>query len=118
NAPELPASVRKGRSEFLSQFPSLTDYLSHRHTDAPGDAGTFERSKLADGSRDIHGPAYALHRDLLRIRREDHAFSTSDAGFDGFVLGDRAFALRFFTDEHLNDRVLIVNLGGDLLRSS
>jgi maltooligosyltrehalose trehalohydrolase len=118
NDRDLADAVRKGRTEFLSQFPSLTDYLRHGHTDPPGDAATFERSKLAEGSRDIHGPAYALHRDLLRIRREDHAFSTSDAGLDGCVLGDRAFALRFFTEEHLNDRVLIVNLGGDLLRSS
>src|SRR5262249_59435635 len=37
---------------------------------------------------------------------------------DGAVLSERAFALRFFTPGHAEDRVLIVNLGGDLERAS
>ena len=115
---DLAAAVKKGRMEFLSQFPSVLSLLAHRQTDDPGDIATFERSKLEPDGRNIHAASYALHRDLLRIRREDQAFSTSDAGIDGCVLGPQAFALRFFTDDHLNDRVLVVNLGLELLRNS
>ena len=39
-------------------------------------------------------------------------------GIDGAVLSASAFALRFFTEDHAADRVLVVNLGGDLHRSS
>jgi maltooligosyltrehalose trehalohydrolase len=34
------------------------------------------------------------------------------------VLSASAFALRFFTPDHRDDRVLIVNLGSDLVRQS
>jgi maltooligosyltrehalose trehalohydrolase len=34
------------------------------------------------------------------------------------VLSASAFALRFFTPDHVDDRVLIVNLGADLSRTS
>jgi maltooligosyltrehalose trehalohydrolase len=34
------------------------------------------------------------------------------------VLCDRAFLLRFFTEGHKDDRLLIVNLGGDIMRPS
>ena len=114
----LAMNIRKGRAQFLTQFPSIAGYLSHRQPDAPGDPATFERSKLQDGARDIHSAAYALHRDLLRIRTEDRAFANSREGLDGCVLSSQAFALRFFTAEHLNDRILLVNLGCDLVQGS
>jgi maltooligosyltrehalose trehalohydrolase len=57
----------------------------------------------------------ALHRDLLRLRREDGALVASrrPGGIDGAVLGPEAFVLRFFGGEH-GDRLLLVNLGVDL----
>ena len=117
--PELAAAVRSGRAEFLAQFPSIAD-LEHRNLLAdPGSVETFERCKLDLGERETHAAAYALHVDLLRLRRQDTAFSLQQpGGVDGAVLGATAFALRFFTPDHLDDRVLVVNLGPDLVRPS
>jgi maltooligosyltrehalose trehalohydrolase len=55
-----------------------------------------------------------LHRDLIRLRREDCVFRSQGAGgLDGAVLGNEAFVLRYF-GEGGDDRLLIVNLGIDL----
>ena len=116
---ELAAAVRKGRAEFLTQFPSVAAYESQAALDAPGDPATFARCKLDLREREKHAEAYALHRDLLALRREDEAFQTQRiGGVDGAVLSSSAFALRFFTDGHAGDRLLIVNLGADLNRDS
>ena len=57
---------------------------------------------------------YTLHRHLLRLRQTDAVFrSQRPGGMDGAVLGPEAFVLRFF-GVHNNDRLLVVNLGGDL----
>ena len=56
-----------------------------------------------------------MHRDLLTLRREDPAFRAQrPRGVDGAVLGPNAFVLRFFTPEN-EDRLLLVNLGRDLI---
>src|SRR5262249_31793480 len=56
----------------------------------------------------------ALHRDLLKLRREDPAFrAQAYRGVDGAVLGAQAFVLRYFV-EGAEDRILVVNLGRDL----
>jgi maltooligosyltrehalose trehalohydrolase len=117
--PEVGAMVRKGRAEFLTQFPSLADYAGKSELDDPTSRATFERSVLDLGERTTHAAAYALHQDLLRLRRENVAFRKQRAGgVDGAVLSNHAFALRFFTDDHLDDRLLLVNLGPDLSRLS
>ena len=55
-----------------------------------------------------------MHRDLLRLRREDPAFrSPKRRSVDGAVLGAEAFVLRFFAEGGA-DRLLLVNLGRDL----
>jgi maltooligosyltrehalose trehalohydrolase len=54
-----------------------------------------------------------MHRDLLRLRREDGVFGAPAGGVDGAVLGDEAFVLRFFGEDE-DDRLLLVNLGIDL----
>ena len=79
---------------------------------------TFERCKLDFRERTAHAPAYALHTDLLRLRRESTAFGDSRCSVDGAVLSSSAFALRFFTPDHSDDHVLVVNLGIDLRRTS
>jgi maltooligosyltrehalose trehalohydrolase len=85
----------------------------------PGAVATFERCKLDLRERESHAAAYALHADLLRIRRRDAAFAVPrPGGVDGAVLSPAAFALRFFTPDHRQDRLLVVNLGVDLHRSS
>jgi maltooligosyltrehalose trehalohydrolase len=116
---ELAAAIRKGRSEFLRQFPSLAAYQSGQTLDDPGAVETFTRCKLDFAERDVNAASYALHRDLLRLRRDDAAFRAAQAGtFDGAVIGERALALRYFTDRPSDARLLIVNLGCDVNRDS
>ena len=50
-----------------------------------------------------------MHRDLLRLRREDPVIAARRSGrVDGAVLGLGAFVVRFFGEEE--DRVLLINL--------
>ena len=114
--PALAEKVREGRTEFLAQFPSLATAETRACLAAPHDPATFERCKLDLSERERHSQVYALHRDLLRLRREDPVFSLQRRrGLDGAVLGPEAFVLRFFDDEGgAGDRLLAVNLGADL----
>ncbi|HZH85120.1 MAG TPA: DUF3459 domain-containing protein, partial [Phototrophicaceae bacterium] len=110
--PGLAKAVRKGRAEFLSQFRTLATQEMQRLVPDPADRATFERCKLDLDERETHSEAYALHCDLLRLRREDSVFR-KQGSFDGAVLGSEAFLLRFF-DAGNGDRLLLVNLGPDL----
>ena len=111
--PELAALVRQGRREFISQFPSLAGAGIQRLLADPCDPATFDRCKLDFAERKSHGAASRLHRDLLRLRREDLVFRVPRAVVDGAVLGSEALVLRFFSDTS-GDRLLVVNLGRDL----
>lgn len=112
--PKLAEMVRNGRTEFLAQFRSLaTQEMKGLFAD-PADPATFERSKLDHAERETHAGTYALHRDLLRLRREEPLFRTQQKGaVDGAVLAEEAFLLRFFSDQG-DDRLLLVNFGVDL----
>lgn len=112
--PELNRLIKKGRAEFLSQFRSLaTPELQQKLTD-PSAPATFERCKLDHSERDSHREIYDLHRDLLKLRREEPVFRAQKSrGVDGAVLSSGAFVLRFFGASG-DDRLLIVNLGTDL----
>ncbi len=80
----------------------------------PCDPQTFERSKLDWSQREQNAEALAMHRDLLRLRRDDPVFAAQRADrLFGAVLGPEAFVLRFF-GEAGDDRLLVVNLGRDL----
>src|SRR5258707_1219949 len=109
---QLATEVRKGRAEFLAQFRSIATREAQERLADPGDMKTFERCKLDLGERERHAEAYALHRDLMRLRREDAVFAAQGA-VDGAVLGTEAFVLRFFGPAG-DDRLLLVNLGRDL----
>jgi maltooligosyltrehalose trehalohydrolase len=113
---ELAKLVRAGRAEFLAQFPSLAGPESQAALADPGDRLTFERSKLDLGERERHAAAYALHTDLLRLRREDPVFGVRGRDdVDGAILGPEALLLRFFGPEpEAADRLLCLNLGRDL----
>jgi maltooligosyltrehalose trehalohydrolase len=116
---DLADAVGRGRREFLTQFPSIVDLDGRNLLADPGRVDTFTQCKLDFEERQTHAAAYALHIDLLRLRREDSAFCAQQpGGVDGAVLAPAAFALRFFTPDHLDDRVLLVNLGPDLGRPS
>ena len=116
--PELARLVHKGRRDFLAQFPSLACPAIQELIDDPSSPETFSRCKLDFTQRQQHAPAYALHLDLLRLRREDRVFHANRPNaVDGAVLGSHAFVLRFFGADG-NDRLLFVNLGRDLNLSS
>ena len=112
---KLGELVRNGRLKFLAQFPSLAlDEMQTVIAD-PRDAETFNRSKLDFAERERNREIYSMHRDLLRLRRETAAFSSQrPRGVDGAVLGNEAFALRFFAGG-ANDCLLVVNLGPDIV---
>lgn len=110
--PALAARVAEGRREFLAQFPSITAAVQAR-LPAPHDPSTFERCRLdhAEKSQGRHAQALALHRDLLRLRREDPVLAGArSANLHGAVLCAHAFLLRWRDETH-GDRLLLVNLG-------
>ncbi|HEX2441964.1 MAG TPA: malto-oligosyltrehalose trehalohydrolase [Methylomirabilota bacterium] len=118
HGPALAAPVREGRVKFLAQFPSIAAPAVSEALADPASRATFERCKLDLTERRRHAAAYALHRDLLRLRREDAVFAAQGrGGLDGAVLGDDAFVLRWFGEDG-DDRLLLVNLGVDLTLTS
>ncbi len=115
---ELADRVRTGREEFLSQFPSTASASMRKRLASPDSTETFQRSKLDWKEFETHAEAVALHRDLLRLRREDRVFAQQKlGGVDGAVLAHETFVLRFFGEDG-DDRLLIINLGCDLFRRS
>ena len=114
---ELAPLTRQGRTKSLSQFPSLAQPETQAYLIDPTVSETFARSKLDLSERQRHAGMYALHRDLLRLRREEPLFRAQRrGGMDGAVLAPEAFVLRFF-GPHGDDRLLVVNLGRDLDRN-
>jgi maltooligosyltrehalose trehalohydrolase len=111
--PELGKLIRKGREDFMRKFLRLAGHDAVDHFSDPGDRRTFERSKLDPGQRERNRAAYDLHRDLLRLRREDAVFSSQRAErIHGSVIAKEAFLLRYFGRQG-DDRLLVINLGRD-----
>nr|WP_255429442.1 malto-oligosyltrehalose trehalohydrolase [Ramlibacter albus] len=113
---DLNELVRKGRTEFLQQFPNIASADGGPLVAAPSDRAAFERCKLdhAERERGRHAQVLALHRDLLALRRDDPAFCAQDATrIHGAVLGPEALALRWLGAEG-GDRLVVMNLGTTL----
>jgi maltooligosyltrehalose trehalohydrolase len=111
---ELAPMVRAGRKEFLEQFPSIASAGAGERLDDPALASTFERCKLDFSEREAHAPLYALHTDLLALRRADPCFGSQDAAsMHGAQLAPQAFLIRFF--HPAGHRLILVNLGEDLV---
>lgn len=110
---ELARMVHEGRKAFMRQFRSVGESELFERLPDPADPMTFARSKLNFAERHAHAEAYALHRDLLRLRRSDPVIRLQgELGLDGAVLADHCFVLRYFAPVDC-DRLLIVNLGID-----
>jgi len=111
----LAKSVREGRIEFLKQFRNMLPPESQEALSDPADPAAFEECKLhPDEERSNHEPIFKLHKDLLRLRREDPVFRKQDCSkVFGAVIGSEAFLLRFLGEDS-DDRLLIVNLGRDV----
>ena len=109
--PELAKLVAAGRAEFLRQFPSIASEDAAALIPSPEREDTFQRCKLDFADCERHAEVLSLHRDLIRLRKEDPLLGKASRGtFDGSVIGASAFLLRFF-ERALDDRLLIVNLG-------
>lgn len=111
---ELACKVSQGRVEFLSQFRNLATPEMQARLPTPSDPATFQRCKLNHAERQSQMEAYLLHRDLIRLRKQDAVFAQPrPGGVDGAVLGREAFLLRFFGAAN-QDRLLLVNFGRDI----
>ena len=112
--PDLARQVREGRAKFMSQFRSLALPEAQSVIPDPGSPSTFEQCKLDFSERQTNAAYYDMHKDLLRLRREDAVFRMQrQGGVDGAVLSRESFVLRYFGEEQ-GDRLLLVNLGRDL----
>ena len=110
----LAELVRRGRIEFLGQFPSLGAPELPLQAVDPGDASTFDRSKLDHALRQPGNPVWRMHRDLIKLRREDPVFQAQQKGaVDGAVLAADTFLIRFFGGAE-GDRLVLINFGLDL----
>jgi maltooligosyltrehalose trehalohydrolase len=115
---ELRPLVRKGRAEFLAQFPRCATPEARDQMFDPGAAETVAACRLdwSEPALVFHHQMLDLHRDLLALRRSDPIIAAQgDQGvqIDGAVLGPECLVLRFWGPQH-DDRLLLVNLGRDL----
>jgi maltooligosyltrehalose trehalohydrolase len=109
---DIATLVREGRWEFLRLFPRTASFEIAGLPD-PADRQSFERSKLDWQEAERHGETLLLHRDLIRLRKEDSVFSRQDATMlEGSIIDADAFLVRW-CDEKYDDRLLLVNLGRD-----
>jgi maltooligosyltrehalose trehalohydrolase len=105
-------AIRKGRFQFLAQFPSLASDEVQKRLPVPSNPEVFTGSKLDFSERQKNKHFYDMHIDLLRLRRKDSRFREQKlGGVDGAVLGTKSFVLRYFSDGNSDDRLLVVNLG-------
>jgi maltooligosyltrehalose trehalohydrolase len=112
---ELAPLVHQGRKEFLKQFPSIATAAALARIDDPASLTTFEKSRLDLSERQRNAPVYQMHKDLLKLRREEPALAPRDQRwFDGATLGEQSLVLRYFGEQDCDDRLLFVSLGVDL----
>jgi len=104
--------VKEGRKESLAQFPRLATREARRALTDPSNPLTFTKCKLDFTEREKNVEIYILHRDLIKLRREDSVFKNlHNIKFDGAVIGRNSFLLRYFGDNE--DRLIIINFGAD-----
>jgi maltooligosyltrehalose trehalohydrolase len=112
---ELSVLVREGRHAEQRNFRRCTGQDAGDLLIDPCDRSTFERCKLDWDERSRHGDAVAIHRDLLKLRRDDPVFASQRADqIDGAVIAGEALLLRYFGVDG-DDRLLLVNLGRDVV---
>src|SRR6185312_4132473 len=95
------------------QFPSLKSRDPSERIADPADPFTFVACKLDWSERSRNVQALHLHKDLLRLRRDDPVLRGATPRIDGAVISDHAFLLRYFGGEN-GDRLIVVNLGARL----
>jgi maltooligosyltrehalose trehalohydrolase len=117
--PDLQRAVDKGRGEFLSQMPSVSQALTQGGLRLDAGERAFERSRLNLDERRTHAGALLLHQTLLALRREDPLFAAQGEGVRvrGATLSNEALVLRYTGDDRTGERLVLLNLGVDLTLS-
>lgn len=111
--PAFRQIVADGRRSFLAQFPSINTPEMRDGLADPGELATFERCRLDFRERERHRSVYDLHRDLLRLRREDAVFSQQRSDLmDCASYGQEVLIVRYFGDGG-GDRLSLINFGRD-----
>jgi maltooligosyltrehalose trehalohydrolase len=111
---DLARAVARGRADFMSQFASLRTREGRASLPDPTDRRSARACVLDVSEReaDGHREVFDLHRDLLRLRRDNPIFTDQrPGGRDGAVLAPEAFCIRFLAEDSQLDRLLFVNLG-------
>lgn len=103
---ELNTKIHKGRKKFLSQFPSFATHEVQEQIKKPADRSTFIDCKLNISNQTEQ---YKLYKDLIALRKK-----LSYSHFDGAILNQDAFLLRYFG---ANDYLILINFGSDLIFS-
>ncbi|MGC1272716.1 MAG: malto-oligosyltrehalose trehalohydrolase [Planctomycetaceae bacterium] len=113
---DLGMLVREGRWNEMRRFNRAVGREKIVPLFDPTDRDVYEACKIDwnERERGNHAETLAMHRDLLRMRREDPTFAAQNAdAIDSAVLGPEAFLLRYFGPQD-DDRLIFVNLGRDL----
>jgi maltooligosyltrehalose trehalohydrolase len=110
---DIATLVREGRWEYLRMFPRTVSFESMGALPDPADRSTFNASKLAWSECERHAEALLLHRDLLRLRRDDSIFSRQDATMIETAVITPESGLVRWHDEADDVRLLLFNLGRD-----
>jgi maltooligosyltrehalose trehalohydrolase len=98
----------------MSQFRSIATPEMLAWLPNPNDIHTFVRCKLNIEDKNDNKAIFELHKDLIRIKKEDPVVSLQQSEMiDGAVLGESSFVIRYFGRNN-DDRILLVNLGVDL----
>jgi maltooligosyltrehalose trehalohydrolase len=113
---ELAEAVRKGRLEFMSQFPGLAVPEMQQTLDDPADEAAFDKCKLAR-EEDLYPNRWSisLHKDLLQLRASDPVLSrlgTTDVLVDASSPAELLLLIRYVSGE--GSRLIVANLGPDL----
>jgi len=111
---DLARLVFSGRKDSFKHFPSISTPEIQACMPPPESKETFLKCKLDFADRERHVHAYHLHRDLLKLRRNDCIFTFPRlGGIDGAVLNSDAFVLHYFGDNHEDSRLILINFGAD-----
>jgi len=109
---DLADAVRKGRLEFLAQFPALTDPETRDFLNDPDDEAAFRACRINWCGHPGSEEARLLHTDLLTLRRSDVVLAglgTAATQVAASGLTVDVLLLRYSTVE--DERLMLVNLG-------
>jgi maltooligosyltrehalose trehalohydrolase len=107
----------EGRARFLGQFPSLATEESQARLPLPHSEEVFAACKLDWAEALTNAHVLALHRDLLRLRREDPVLARSGLRVETAVLGRSTLLVRWI-GAPAGDRLLLVTLDARLMLGS